>query len=145
MAIVSLPKEYSAFIPIITTKASLKLPQYSVYDHAIDFKDNTTPPWGPIYQLNDTELKELCKCLRKITAMGAVRESKSAYSSRMLFVPKGHGRSLRLCIDYRAINTITIPNREPFPNIDKLKVRVRGTKYFKKSTARTAITRSAST
>ena len=62
--------------------------------------------------------------------MGAVKESKSACSSPMLFVPKGHGRGLHLCIDYTAINKITIPNRYPLPNIDKLKERVRGAKYF---------------
>ena len=50
----------------------------------------------------------------------------------MLFVPKGHGRSLRLCIDYRAINKITVPNRYPLPNMDELKERVRGAKYFNK-------------
>ena len=62
--------------------------------------------------------------------MGAVRESKSACSSPMLFVLKGHGRGLLLCIDYRAINKITIPNRYPLPNMDELKERVRGAKYF---------------
>ena len=53
-------------------------------------------------------------------------------SSPMLFVPKGHGRGLRLCIDYRAINKITVPNRYPLPNMDELKERVRETKYFNK-------------
>ena len=42
----------------------------------------------------------------------------------MLFVPKSHGRGLHLCIDYRAINKITVPNRYPHPNMDKLKERV---------------------
>ena len=116
----------------MTTKASLELPQHSTYDHAIDFKDNTTPPWGPIYPLNETELGELRKWLKKMTGMGAVRESKSACSSPMLFVPKGHGRGLRLCIDYRAINKITVPNHYPLPDMDELKERVRGAKYFNK-------------
>ena len=50
----------------------------------------------------------------------------------MLFVPKGNGRGLQRCINYRAINKITVPNRYPLPNIDELKERVRGTKYFNK-------------
>ena len=116
----------------MTTEASLKLPLHSRYDHAIDFRDNTTPPWGPIYPLNETELEELRKWLKKMTEMGAVRESKSACSSPMLFVPKGHGRGLRLCIDYRAINKITVPNHYPLPNMDELKERVQGAKYFNK-------------
>ena len=108
----------------MTTEASLVLPQHSAYDHTIDFKDITTPPWGPIYPLNETELEELQKWLKKMTAMGAVRESKSTCYSPMLFVPKGHGRGLRLCIDYRAINKIAVPNRYPIPNMDELHERV---------------------
>ena len=126
------PLEYSEFIPIMTTEASLELPRHSANDHAIDYKDGSTPPWGPIYPLNETELEELRKWLKKMTGMGAVRESKSSCSSPMLFVPKGHGRGLRLCIDYRVINKITVPNRYPLPNMDELKERVRGAKYFYK-------------
>ena len=116
----------------MTTEASLELPQHMAYNHAIDFRNNSTPPWGPIYLLNETELEELHKWLMEMTTMGAVRESKSACSSPMLFVPKGHRRGLRLCIDYRAINKITVPNRYPLPNMDELKERVRGAKYFNK-------------
>ena len=132
-AIDRVPKEYVEYIPIMTTEASLLLPQHLSYDHAIDFKDNTIPPWGPVYPLNETELEELRKWLSKITTMVAVRESKSACSSPILFVHKGHGRGLYLCIDYRAINKITVPNHYPLPNIDELKERVRGAKYFKKN------------
>ena len=131
-AIDRVPLYYSEFIPIMTTEASLELPQQSAYDHAIDFKDRSTPPWGAIYPLYETELEELQKWLIKMTRMGAVRESKSASSSPTLYVPKGHGRGLRLCIDYRAINKITVHNRYPLPNMDKLQKRVRGAKYFNK-------------
>ena len=67
-----------------------------------------------------------------MTGMGAVRESKSACTSLILFVPKGHGRSLSLSIDYRAMNKITVPIRYPLPNMDELKERVDGEKYFNK-------------
>ena len=64
--------------------------------------------------------------------MGAVRQSKSAYSSLMLFVPKGHSKGLRQCIDYRGINKITVPNCYPLRNMDELKKRVRGAKWYNK-------------
>ena len=124
-AIDRVPQEYLEFIPIMTTEASLELLKHSAYDYAIDFKDGSAPPWGPIYPLNETELEELRKWLKKMTGMGVVRESKSAFSSPMLFVPKGHGRGLRLCIDYKAINKITVPNRYPLLNMDVLQERVR--------------------
>ena len=78
----------------MTAEMAAVLPEHSVYNHAIDLKDGTTPTWGLIYPLNKTELEELRKWLKKMTEMGAVRESKSSCSSPMLFVPKGHGRGL---------------------------------------------------
>ena len=131
-AINQVPQEYSKFITIMTTEASLELPQHSAYDHAIDLKDGSLQPWGPICPFNETKSEELRKWLKKIIGMGAVRESKSACTSHMLFVPKGHGRGLRLCIDYRVINKITVLNHYPLPNMDELKERVQGVKYFNK-------------
>ena len=116
----------------MTAEAEMELPNHGPYDHAIDLKDVETPPWGPIYALNEVELEELRNWLKKMTDMGAVSESKSSCSSPMLFVPKGHGRGLRLCIDYRGINKITDPNRYPLPNMDELKDRVRGANWFTK-------------
>lgn len=120
------------FIPIMTTEAASTLPKHTVYDHAIDFKEGTTPPWGPMYGLKETGLEELQWWLKKMTDMGAVRPSKSSCSSPTLFKPKGHGRGLRLCIDYRGINKITVPNRYPLPNMNELRGRVRGSRYFSK-------------
>ena len=131
-AIGKVPEAYSEFIPNMTAEMAEVLPEHSTYDHAIDRKEGTTPPWGPIYPLNETELEELRNWLKKMTDMGAVRQSKSACSSPMLFIPKGHGRGLCLCIDYRGINKMTVPNRYPLPNMDELKERVRGAKWFNK-------------
>ena len=110
----------------MTTEAASELPDHGPYDHAIDLKEGETPPWGPAYALNEVELEDLRNWLKKMIEMGVVRESKSSSSSPMLFVPKGHGRGLRLCIDYRGINKIMVPNRYLLPNMDELKDRVRG-------------------
>ena len=53
------------FIPIMTTEAASTLPKHTVYDHAIDFKEGTTPPWGPMYGLKETGLEELRWWLKK--------------------------------------------------------------------------------
>ena len=131
-AINKVPEVYIEFIPIMTAEMAEVLPEYSVYNHAIDLKDGTIPLWGPIYPLNETELEELQKWLKKMTEMGAVRQSKSACSSPMLFFPRGHSRGLRLCIDYRGIDKITVSNRKPLPNMDELKEHVRGEKWLNK-------------
>ena len=108
----------------------MTLPKHGPYDHATDLKEGTVPPWGPIFALNNTGLEELHNWLKKMTEMGAVRPSKSPCSSPMLFDPKGHGRGLRLCLDYQGINKITIPNRYPLPSMDEPHERVRGSKWF---------------
>ena len=120
-AISRVPEAFQHFIPIMTTEAALELPNHGPYDHAIDLKEGETPPWGPIYALNEVELEQLRNWLKKITDMGAVREFKSSCSLPMLFVPKGHRSGLRLCIDYRGINKLTVPNRYPLPNMNELK------------------------
>jgi len=131
-AIDRVPEAFSEFIPIMTTEAASVLPEHGVYDHAIDLKEGGTPPWGPIYPLNEMELDELRKWLKKMIEMGAVRQSKSSCTSPMLFIPKGHGHGLHLCIDYRGINKVTVPNRYPLPNMDELKERVQESKCFTK-------------
>ena len=60
-AIDKVPEAHSEFIPIMTAEMTLVLLEHSTCDHAIDLKDGTTPPWGPIYPLNEAELEELRK------------------------------------------------------------------------------------
>ena len=50
---------------------------------------------------------------------GFIKPNKSPYGSPMLFVKKKDG-SLRMCIDYKALNKIIIKNRYPLPRIDEL-------------------------
>ena len=95
-AINRVPEAFRCFIPIMITEAALELPNHGPYNHAIDLKEGETPPWGPIYALNEVELDELRNWLKKMTDMGAVREFKSSCSSPMLFVPQGHSCGLRL-------------------------------------------------
>ena len=131
-AIARVPEAFRDYIDIMTQEAAMELPKHGPYDHCIDLKEGATPPWGPIYALNETELAELRDWLKRMTDMGAIQRSKSPCSSPVIFVPKGHDRGLRLCIDYRGLNKVTIPNRYPLPNMDELKDRVRGATWFTK-------------
>jgi hypothetical protein len=63
---------------------------------------------------------------------GKIRPSKSPAAALILFVAKPYGRGLRLCVDYRGINKITIANHYPLPLMSELQDRVRGVKFFTK-------------
>jgi len=56
----------------------------------------------------------------------------SQVRSPILIVPKPNGRGFQLCIDYRALNRITIPNRYPLPLMQELQDRVQGAQWFTK-------------
>jgi hypothetical protein len=95
-------------------------------------KDGTDPSWGPIYALSAVERKALCKYLDEILRMGKIRPSKSLAGVPILFVPKAQGKGLRLCVDCRGLNKITILNRYLLPLMNKLRDRVQGAKLFTK-------------
>ena len=63
---------------------------------------------------------------------GKIRRSTSSAGSPILFVPKPNGQGLRLCVDYRGLNAITIPNRYPLPLMQELQDRVWGAQWFTK-------------
>ena len=50
----------------MTSEAALVLPKHGPYDHTIELKKGAVPPWGPIYALNEAELEELRKWLKRM-------------------------------------------------------------------------------
>jgi hypothetical protein len=100
-------------------------------DLAIELQPGKEPPYGPIYPLSPRELAALQEFLQDNLAKGFIRESKSPAGAPILFAPKKDG-SLRLCVDYRGLNAITVKNRYPLPLITEIMDRVQGAKYFSK-------------
>lgn len=77
------------------------------------------------------ELRILKENINKLLAEGKIRPSTSPYGAPVLFVKKKDG-GLRMCIDYRALNSQTIKNRYALPCIDELLDRLHGAIYFSK-------------
>ena len=71
------------------------------------------------YCLSQEELEELKSQLDELLAKENIRQSKLPYSASVLFVDKNDGK-LRLCVDYRALNKVTLKNSYPLPRIDDL-------------------------
>ncbi|GBG62866.1 hypothetical protein CBR_g34238 [Chara braunii] len=99
--------------------------------HTIEIIPGSKIPKGPIYRMSPKELEELRKQLQELTDKGWIRLSSSPYSAPVLFVPKKEGE-LRLCIDYRGLNSVTVKNAEPLLRIDDLLDQLQGCKYFNK-------------
>ena len=64
-------------------------------------------------------------------ALGHITPSTSLFASSVVLVKKKDG-TLRMCIDYRALNKKTLKNRYPIPKIDELMDELRGAKFFSK-------------
>ncbi|GBG76352.1 hypothetical protein CBR_g22099 [Chara braunii] len=99
--------------------------------HHIEIEPGSRTPKGAVYRMSPRELEELHKQLDELLEKGWIRPSSSPFGAPVLFVPKKEGE-LRMCIDNRGLNAITVKNAEPLPRIDDLLDRVQGTKYFSK-------------
>jgi hypothetical protein len=127
-----IPWQYRDFQSVFNGQYADELPPHRSFDHAIDMVDGKEPPWGPIYALSQKELEVLREYLEDMLKSGKIRPSKSPAGAPILFVPKKEGRGLRLCVDYRGLNKVTILNRYPLPLMTELRDRVAGSKIFTK-------------
>lgn len=127
----NIPKHYEEFFHLFSEKTAAELPPHRNFDHAIDVVEGKQPPFGPIYSLSQKELEVLREYLDRMIAQGKIQPSKSPAGAPILFVPKPNGK-LRLCVDYRALNDVTIKNRYPLPLMNELRDRVAGARIFTK-------------
>lgn len=104
------------------------LPRREV-DHKIEVQPEAKSPSKPPYWLNQNELMGLKKQPNGLLARKYVGPNKSSYGIPMFFVDKKDGK-LHICIDYRALNKVTIKNNYLLPQIDDLFDRLAEVKYF---------------
>ncbi|KAI0996259.1 hypothetical protein K3495_g11919 [Podosphaera aphanis] len=97
----------------------------------IELKTGTTAPSGPLYNMSVQELRVLRKFLQGNLDKGFIRASSSSVASPVLFAKKPGGR-LRFCVDYRALNAITIKNRYPLLLIQETLSRLSKAKFYTK-------------
>jgi len=126
------PMEFRQYLGIMGKEAANALPQHRPYDCKINLREGETAPWGPIYPLSEEELQTLREWLKEMERTGKIKRLTSPAGSPILFVPKPHGSELRLCVDYRALNKITVPNRYPLQLMQELQDRVQGAQWFTK-------------
>ncbi|KAL2225523.1 UNVERIFIED_CONTAM: Transposon Ty3-G Gag-Pol polyprotein [Sesamum indicum] len=101
----------------------------------VDFAIETLPGVAPIsiapYRMAPVELHELKKQIEELLGKGFIRPSTSPWGAPVLFVKKKDG-SMRLCVDYRQLNRVTVKNKYPLPRIDDLLDQLKGATIFSK-------------
>ena len=122
--------EFAEFSDVFDYSNIAQLPPAAI-EHAIDLREGKEPPFLPLYNLSVTELSTLREYLIDVEANGQIQRSESAAGAPILFVLKKDS-TLRLCVDYRGLNKVTIKNRHPLPLISKTLDRLGGAKVFSK-------------
>jgi hypothetical protein len=87
-----------------------ELPPRRRVDHVIEVMLGVAPLTKAPYRMNHEELKELKVQLEELLVKGYIKPSKSPYGAHVLFVHKKDG-TLRMCVDYRALNKVTVKNQ----------------------------------
>ena len=100
-------------------------------DLSIEVVQGTTPISRAPYRMAPTELKELKTQLQKLLDKGFIRPSVLPWGAPIIFVKKKDD-TLRMCIDYRQINKVTVKNKYPLPRIEDLFDQLRRASVFSK-------------
>ncbi|XP_049374045.1 uncharacterized protein LOC125839117 [Solanum verrucosum] len=107
------------------------LPPEPEIEFGIDVIPDTQPISIPPYRMASAELRELKKQLKDLLENGFLRPSMSPWGAPVLFVRKKDG-SLRMSIDYRQLNKVTIKNNYPLPRIADLFDQLQAARCFSK-------------
>ncbi|KAA0048696.1 reverse transcriptase [Cucumis melo var. makuwa] len=108
-----------------------RLPPHREIEFAIELEPGTVPISRTPYRMAPVELKELKVQLQELLDKGFIQPSVSPWGAPVLFVKKKDG-SMRLCIDYKELNKVTVKNKYPLPRIDDLFDQLQGATVFSK-------------
>ncbi|XP_058192281.1 uncharacterized protein LOC131309701 [Rhododendron vialii] len=117
--------------PDVFPEDLFELPPKREVEFSIDIIPGTAPISMEPYRFAPAEIRELKVQLQELLDKRFIRPSTSPWGAPALFAKKKDG-SLRLCIDYRKLNRVTIKNKYPLPRIDDLFDQLRGSCVFSK-------------
>ena len=133
----------------INGTSSLNQEQYSqlvtlISNFSDIFMDNPGVASLPAYHLDTGPAQPICRKpyrsalhwkpkieaeIQQLLSAGIIRPSSSPWSSPIIAVPKKTG-DVRLCVDFRAVNQLTLPDNYPLPRIDDLLATVSSAKFL---------------
>lgn len=101
------------------------------FEHIIELEAGAKPVITTPYRHPKKYKDEIEKAIKELLDMGHIRPSSSPFASSVVLVKKKDG-TMRMCIDFQALNKKTIKNRYPIPRIDELLDELHGAIYFTK-------------
>jgi hypothetical protein len=117
--------------PDVFPKELLGMPPDRDIEFVIESKPGTTPIYKTPYSMATPELAKLKEHIKELLEKGFICPSSSPWGAPVIIVPKKDGTQ-RLCVNYRALNEVTIKNKYPLPRIDDLFDQLRGACMFSK-------------
>lgn len=107
------------------------LPPQRVFDHEIPLIPGAKPVNGKPYRYSFDQKNVIEKMVEEMLTAGIITHSTSPFASPVLLVPK-KDNTWRFCVDYRALNEITVKNKFPIPLIEDLFSELSEARYFTK-------------
>ena len=136
---VSLPEQYKRYA-VVFSETDIPLPEHhGRLDHEIKLVEGFKPKKGSIYPLSPKEREELDEFLNENLACGKIRPSVSPQAAPVFFVTKKDGKK-RLIQDYRYLNSHTVVDSYPLPDIKTLLDDLASSSYFAKFDVRWGFT-----
>ena len=125
-----IPEEYLQYNSLFQVEiGDTGLLEHSQWDHEIPLREGIQPRLYKVYRLNPEQWEALKDYIKENLQKGYIRASILPAGYPILFVPKKNSK-LRLCVDYRQLNDITIKNRYPLPLISDLRDRLHRAQWF---------------
>ena len=126
-----LPSDYHDLIQAFLPKEAEALPPHRPFDHKIELLPGQTPPHHSARAMSPKELLVVRKYIDDHLDKGFIRASTSSAAAPILLAKKPGG-GVRICVDYRGLNNVTVKNRYPIPLIRETLDALCGAKIFTK-------------
>ncbi|KAL4007989.1 hypothetical protein ACER0C_001841 [Sarotherodon galilaeus] len=133
----NVPSDYHDLVPVFCKDRALSLPPHRPYDCCIDLLPGASLPTSRLYSISKPEREAMERYITDSLASGIIRPSTSPLGAGFFFVEK-KDKTLRLCIDFRGLNNITVKNKYPLPLLASAFELLQGAVIFSKLDLRNA-------